>query len=41
MKINTLKIRPERITKADKKMVNDLNYESIEFPVSIRDYIKI
>ena len=32
--LNLLKIDPERITKADKKMVNDLDYEDIKFPVS-------
>ena len=39
--LNPLKIHPERITKADKKMINDLNYEGIEFPVSKKDYCKI
>ena len=38
--LNTLKIHPERITRADKNMVNDLDYESITFPVSKRDYCK-
>ena len=32
--LNPLKIHPERITKADKSVVNDLDYEGIEFPVS-------
>ena len=32
--LNPLKIYPERKTKADKKIVNDLNYEGIKFPVS-------
>ena len=36
--LNSLKIHPERKTKADKKMVNDLAYEGIEFPVSKRDH---
>ena len=31
--LNPLKIHPERITKADKNMVNDLDYKDIEFPV--------
>ena len=39
--LNPLKIHPERITKADKNMVNNLDYESIKFPVSKRDYCKI
>ena len=29
--LNPLKIHPERITKADKSMANDLDYEGIEF----------
>ena len=36
---NILKIHPERITKVD-KMINDLDYEGIKFPVSKRDYCK-
>ena len=32
--LNPLKIHPERITKADKNMINDLDYEGIKFPVS-------
>ena len=32
--LNPLKIHPERITKVDKKMINDLDYEGIKFPVS-------
>ena len=28
--LNPLKIHPERITKADKNMINDLNYEGIK-----------
>ena len=32
--LNPLKIHSERTTKPDKKMVNDLDYEGIEFPVS-------
>ena len=39
--LNPLKIHPERITKKDKKMINDLNYEGIKFPVSKKDYCKI
>ena len=35
------KIHPERITTADKNMVNDLRYEGIEFPVSKKDFNKI
>ena len=32
--LNPLKIHPERITKTDKNMVNDLDYKNIECPVS-------
>ena len=39
--LNPLKIHPERITKVDKNMVNDLDYEGIKFPVSKKDYCKI
>ena len=39
--LNPLKIHPERITKADKNMVSDLDYEDTEFPVSKKDFNKI
>ena len=39
--LNPLKIHPERITKADENMVNDLNYEGIKFPVPKKDYSNI
>ena len=39
--LNPLKIHPERITKADKNMVIDLDYEGLEFPVSKKDFGKI
>ena len=39
--LNPLKVHPERITKADKNMVNNLDYEGIEFPVSGKDFGKI
>ena len=39
--LNPLKTHPKRITKADKNMVNELDYESIEFHVSKKDYGKI
>ena len=38
---NPLKTHPERITKADKNMVDDLDYEGIDFPVSKKDFNKI
>ena len=32
---------PQRIKKVDKKMVNELNYKDIEFPVTIKQINKI
>ena len=32
---------PERIKKEDKKMINEMNYEGIEFPVSQKHYNKV
>ena len=32
---------PARIAKADRRMVNDLDYVNIKFPVSKKDYSKI
>ena len=39
--LNPLKMHPERITKVDEKMINDLDYEGIKFPVSKKDYCRI
>ena len=40
--INPVKIHPERIIqKRQKKLVNGLNYDEIEFPVSKEDLSKI
>ena len=39
--LNPLKIHPERITKVDRKTINDLIYEGIKFPVSKKDIAKI
>ena len=39
--LNPPKIHPEKITKADKNIVNDLDCEGIEFPVSKKDFSKI
>ena len=36
-----IKIHPERISKAGKELVNDLDYEGIEFPVPKKDFGKI
>ena len=39
--INPVKVHPERITKKDKKLVNDLDYDGIEFPVRKKHFNKI
>ena len=39
--LNPLETHLERITNADRKMVNDLDYVDIKFPVSKQDYSKI
>ena len=39
--LNLVKIHPERITKEDRKLINDLGYERIEFPVPKKGYGKI
>ena len=39
--LNPLKIHPGGITKVDKNMVNDLNYEGIKFPISKKNHCKI
>ena len=39
--LNSLKTRPEKMTKVNKKMVNDLDYEGIKFSLSKKDYSKI
>ena len=39
--LNPLKINSERITRVDKKMINDLDYEGIKFPDLKKDYCKI
>ena len=36
-----MKTHSERITKGDKNIINDLNYERIKFPVSKKDYRRI
>ena len=36
-----VRIHPERITQNDKKLVNDLNYDGIEFTVLKNDFSKI
>ena len=39
--INPVKTHPERITQNDKKLVNDLNYDGVGFPVREKDFSKI
>ena len=39
--LNALTIHPKRIPKADKNMTYYLDYERIEFPVSIKDFVTI
>ena len=39
--INPLKDHPGRITRVDKEIANDLNYDVIEFPVEEKDFKKI
>ena len=39
--LNPSKIHPKRMTKADGKIVNDLDYKGIEFSVSKNDYCTI
>ena len=39
--LKLVKTHPEGITKEDKNMINDLNYEVIKFPVSKEDYCRI
>ena len=39
--INSVKIHPERVTQNDKKLVNDLNYDGVEFPVQGKNFSKI
>ena len=39
--INPIKIHPERITWEDKKLINNLNYEEVKFPVREKDFSKL
>ena len=39
--LNPIKIHPERITRLDKKLINNLDYKGINFPVSKKDFSKI
>ena len=39
--LNLIDKNPQRITKEDKELVNKLNYEGINFPVSKKDYCKV
>lgn len=39
--LNPQEKNPQRIKKTDREMVQKLNYQGIEFPVSVKDYTKI
>ena len=39
--LNPLKAHPERIANANKSIINELDYEGIEFPASKKYYCKI
>ena len=39
--INPVKIHPERITREDKELDNDLNDDGVKFPVLEKDFSKI
>ena len=39
--LNPQEINPQRIKKVDKKMINDLNYDGIDFPLSQKHYNKV
>ena len=36
-----MKVHPERITMQDEELIDTLDYEQIEFPVSKKDFNKI
>ena len=39
--INPVKLHPERITKVDTKLVENLDYDGVDFPVQEKDFSKI
>ena len=39
--INPVKILPERVTREDEKLVNNLNYDRVEYPVREKGFSKI
>ena len=39
--MNTVKLHPERITREDKRVVNDVTYDKVEFPEREKDFSKI
>ena len=39
--LNPQEMHPKSITKVDKKMIDNLDYEGIKFPVSEKDYCRI
>ena len=38
--INPIKVHPERITRKDKELVNDLNYEEVEFQMNVKKWLQ-
>ena len=38
--LHALKTHPERVTKADRKMICSLDYSDVKFPVSKKDYVR-
>ena len=38
--VSPVKIHPERITREDKKLANDLDYEGLDFPVGKKNFSK-
>lgn len=39
--LNPQKKDPQRIKKSDREVLLDLDYDGIEFPISIKDYAKL
>ena len=39
--MNTVKLHPERITREDKRLVNDVTYDIVEFPEREKGFSKI
>lgn len=39
--LNPQEVHPGNVKKSDRKMAQELNYQGVEFPVSVKDYQKI